>query len=45
MGADLPLFAQGETDQGNTTVTTSTGETRVVPKKADFGTLSAGGLY
>ncbi|MFD2173455.1 penicillin-binding protein 1A [Rhodobacter lacus] len=44
MGADLPLFAQGETDD-NTTVTTSTGQTRVIPKKADFGTLSAGGLY
>ncbi|SOB92442.1 penicillin-binding protein 1A [Rhodobacter maris] len=44
MGADLPLFAQGESDN-NTTVTTSTGQTRVIPKKADFGTLSAGGLY
>ncbi|SOC12325.1 penicillin-binding protein 1A [Rhodobacter sp. JA431] len=44
MGADLPLFAQGETDTG-TTVTTATGKTRVIPKKADFGTLSAGGLY
>ncbi|MEY4698430.1 MAG: hypothetical protein RIT14_2858, partial [Pseudomonadota bacterium] len=25
--------------------TTSTGETAVIPKKADFGTLSSGGLY
>ena len=45
MGSNLPLFAYGETDGGGTTVTTATGETRVIPKKADFGTLSAGGLY
>ncbi|AOZ69719.1 penicillin-binding protein [Rhodobacter xanthinilyticus] len=45
MGADLPLFAQGETDEGDATVTTSTGKTKVIPKKADFGTVSSGGLY
>ena len=45
MGSNLPLFAYGETDEGSETLTTSTGETVVVPKKADFGTLSSGGLY
>ena len=47
MGANLPLFAYGETDgsEGGETVTTSTGETRIIPKKADFGTISSGGLY
>ena len=49
MGSDLPLFAPGESDAGSvdqgTTVTTSKGETKVVPKKAGFGTLSSGGLY
>jgi penicillin-binding protein 1A len=47
MGSNLPLFAYGETDGGGSTatVTTSTGEARVVPRKADFGTLSSGGLY
>ncbi|MFN0115302.1 MAG: penicillin-binding protein 1A [Paracoccaceae bacterium] len=45
MGQNLPLFAYGETDDGGTTVTTVDGETAVIPKKADFGTLSSGGLY
>ena len=45
MGQNLPLFAQGESDNGSTSITTSTGQQRVIPKKADFGTLSAGGLY
>ncbi|MFA7433275.1 MAG: penicillin-binding protein 1A [Gemmobacter sp.] len=47
MGANLPLFARGETEDstGSATVTTSTGETRVIPGRADFGTLSSGGLY
>ena len=48
MGSNLPLFAYGETENeaatGNT-VTTATGKTKVLPKKADFGTLSSGGLY
>ncbi|RMC33710.1 penicillin-binding protein 1A [Paracoccus alkanivorans] len=30
---------------GGTAVTTSTGERKVIPKKADFGTMSSGGLY
>ena len=47
MGQNLPLFAYGESDgnQGAATVTTATGETKVIPKKADFGTVSSGGLY
>lgn len=49
MGENLPLFAYGEGDGGETdqgkTVTNSQGETVVVPKKADFGTVSSGGLY
>ena len=47
MGGNLPLFAYGEVDKGQSTatVTTATGQKKVVPKKADFGTLSSGGLY
>jgi penicillin-binding protein 1A len=47
MGSNLPLFAYWETDgsEGGQTVTTSTGETKVIPQKADFGTMSSGGLY
>jgi penicillin-binding protein 1A len=47
MGSNLPLFAVGETDGGGQvdTVTTSSGKQKSVPKKADFGTLSSGGLY
>jgi penicillin-binding protein 1A len=48
MGENLPLFAYGEGEVGGddgTTVTNSEGETVVVPKKADFGTVSSGGLY
>jgi penicillin-binding protein 1A len=44
MGENLPLFAAGETDDGNT-VTTADGTTKVVPGKATFGSLSSGGLY
>lgn len=48
MGENLPLFAYGEaeggSDQGKT-VTNSEGEQVIVPKKADFGTVSSGGLY
>ena len=48
MGSNLPLFGYGEggeaADSG-TTITNSEGETFVVPKKADFGTVSSGGLY
>jgi penicillin-binding protein 1A len=47
MGQNLPLFAEGELggDEGGTAVTTSDGEQKVIPKKADFGTVSSGGLY
>ena len=45
MGQNLPLFAYGETESGSASVTTATGETRVIPGKADFGTVSSGGLY
>ncbi|MDE9449280.1 PBP1A family penicillin-binding protein [Aliiroseovarius sp. Z3] len=45
MGANLPMFDRGETDGGSTRVQTSTGKTVVVPDKADFGSLSSGGLY
>jgi len=45
MGQNLPLYAYGETEGGDSTVTTATGETTVIPGKADFGTVSAGGLY
>lgn len=50
MGENLPLFAYGEGDEGvaadqGKTVTNSQGEAVVVPKKADFGTVSSGGLY
>ena len=45
MGENLPLFAQGETDNDTTAVTTATGAQKVIPKKATFGSLSAGGLY
>ncbi|GFE50298.1 penicillin-binding protein 1A [Roseobacter cerasinus] len=44
MGQNLPLVAEvgaRQTEQ----VTTSTGETATVGPKADFGTLSSGGLY
>ena len=48
MGQNLPLFAAGESDffgQGAAVVTTSDGTSVAVPEKADFGTLSSGGLY
>lgn len=38
----LPEASRGE---ATTTVTTSSGEKRVIPKQADFGTMSSGGLY
>ncbi len=47
MGSNLPLFSRGEeepTDFG-TAVTTSTGQQRVIPQKATYGSLTAGGLY
>ena len=43
MGSNLPLFDRD--GEGGEEVRTSTGKTVVVPDKADFGTLSSGGLY
>ncbi|NPD16152.1 PBP1A family penicillin-binding protein [Xinfangfangia sp. D13-10-4-6] len=45
MGQNLPLFAYGETESGAVTATTASGQTTVIPGKADFGTVSSGGLY
>lgn len=44
MGANLPLVEEVET-YGGREVTTSSGKKAVVGPKADFGTLSSGGLY
>ena len=43
MGSNLPLF--DEVKSSGRQVTTSTGEKAVVGPKADFGTVSSGGLY
>ncbi len=43
MGADLPLVE--EVSRSSRQVTTSTGRKAVVGPKANFGTLSSGGLY
>lgn len=43
MGADLPLFE--EVGGSGREVTTATGKKAVVGPKANFGTLSSGGLY
>jgi penicillin-binding protein 1A len=46
MGENLPLFAYGEGEgEDGTTVRNSEGDVIIVPKKADFGTVSSGGLY
>ncbi|RWR14355.1 penicillin-binding protein 1A [Paenirhodobacter populi] len=45
MGQNLPLFQEGETDTGEAAITTSSGQQKIVPGKADFGTVSSGGLY
>ncbi|MFD1508804.1 penicillin-binding protein 1A [Lacimonas salitolerans] len=44
MGANLPLVEEVGRRQGSE-VTTSSGRTGVVGPKADFGTMSSGGLY
>nr|WP_239113379.1 PBP1A family penicillin-binding protein [Shimia biformata] len=44
MGSNLPLFEEVTSTDG-TEVTTSTGEKAIVGPKADFGTVSSGGLY
>jgi penicillin-binding protein 1A len=43
MGSDLPLFEEAK--RAGREVTTSTGKKAVVGPKANFGTLSSGGLY
>ena len=47
MGQNLPLYQPGEIigNEGGTSVTTSDGERKIIPKKANFGTVSSGGLY
>ncbi|MDH3263601.1 MAG: penicillin-binding transpeptidase domain-containing protein, partial [Paracoccaceae bacterium] len=46
MGSNLPLFAIGESElEDGTPVTTATGERAVIPPRANFGTISSGGLY
>ncbi|MBL9052225.1 MAG: hypothetical protein JNN02_00725 [Tabrizicola sp.] len=46
MGENLPLFAYGENETFvGTAVINAEGETVIVPENADFGTVSAGGLY
>ncbi len=44
MGNDLELFRDGEDEQVRS-VTTSSGQTGKVGKKATFGSMSSGGLY
>ncbi|MEY8842229.1 penicillin-binding protein, partial [Cribrihabitans sp. XS_ASV171] len=43
MGSNLPLVE--EMQQAGRQVTTSTGQKAVVGPKANFGTISSGGLY
>jgi penicillin-binding protein 1A len=46
MGSNLPLFAVGESElEDGSSVTTATGERAVIPPRANFGTISSGGLY
>ncbi len=45
MSQNLPLFAPEVGAANSNTVRTSRGDVVVVPDKADFGTLSSGGLY
>ncbi len=44
MGANLPLFTRGD-EPVDSEVVTSDGDVVIIPGKADFGTLSSGGLY
>ncbi|MBL4748968.1 MAG: PBP1A family penicillin-binding protein [Amylibacter sp.] len=44
LGSDLLLFGRGE-NEDDTTVRTSNGEVKKIPKKATFGSLSSGGIY
>ncbi|WBU61374.1 penicillin-binding protein 1A [Paracoccus albus] len=40
---ELPKASEGS--YGAKAITTSTGQKKVIPRKADFGTISSGGLY
>jgi penicillin-binding protein 1A len=44
LGSDLLLFSRDEGGD-DTTVKTSTGQVKKIPKKATFGSLSSGGIY
>ena len=41
----LPRPGETGGDEGGVSVKTATGATKVIPGKADFGTVSSGGLY
>ena len=46
MGSNLNLYTRGDSDvTAVEEVTTTTGRTAIIPKRANSGTLSAGGLY
>ncbi|KAA2314742.1 PBP1A family penicillin-binding protein [Pseudooceanicola sediminis] len=45
MGSDLPLFRDAGDARQRQQITTSTGERTTIAPKANFGTLSSGGLY
>ncbi len=49
MGTNLPLFSAGEGDgfdaYASEEILTSDGRVTTIPKKADFGSISSGGLY
>ena len=46
MGSNLPLFSRGEEAVEQTQqITTSTGQRTVIPERATFGSVTAGGLY
>ena len=45
MGANLPLIPYGEEETGEILAESEVRQERGLPIKADFGTLSSGGLY
>jgi penicillin-binding protein 1A len=45
MGANLPLYAPGESEGAVSTVRASDGGVAKIPKRASFGEITAGGLY
>ena len=45
MGENLPLIPYGEDETGELLAEREEPQVRGLPKKADFGTLSSGGLY